>query len=144
MNGDNATTAQTESRRAGNAGPVGFFTQDAWAVSTPTGRFLGCRHCPGPSLLISELAEPAIELPVVQAVHVAIPVEVEVPQVTGLTGLRVECGPEPIAVQPVQITVPVRVTEQSRDDVQPVTPRRAVPVAVQVPSPAVVDEIRPD
>lgn len=62
----------------------------------------------------SILAEPAIELPVVQAVHVAIPVEVEVPQVTGLTRLRLEHGPEPVAVLLVHIAVAVAILRQSQ------------------------------
>ena len=32
------------------------------------------------------LAETAVELPVVEAVHIAVPVEVEVPEVTGFAG----------------------------------------------------------
>ncbi len=65
---------------------------------------------PFPRLLLftgSTLAEPAVELPVVPAVHVAVPVEVEVPQVAGVGGARPERGPEEVAVLSVHVTVAV-------------------------------------
>src|SRR5205085_2849290 len=58
-----------------------------------------------PVHVLSAVAEPAVELPVVPAVHVAVPVEVEVPQVPGLAGGGVERGSEPVAVRRVHVTV---------------------------------------
>src|SRR2546422_8623700 len=46
---------------------------------------------PRPILLAgSILAEAAVELPVVPAIHIAVPVEIEVPEVTGLADARFE------------------------------------------------------
>ena len=68
----------------------GLRRQDAvTAVRTPPAAFLSCLM----------LAEAAIELPVVLAVHVAVAVEVEVPKVTGLAGVLPEGGAEEVAVQ---------------------------------------------
>src|SRR5947209_17089071 len=88
------------------------------------------------------LAEAAVELPVVPAVHVAVPVEVEVPQVTGLAGARPERGPEEVAIQWIHVAVAVAVAEQPEEAVHAVAPRRAVAVSVQLSPPAVVDPVR--
>src|SRR5690349_2909290 len=80
---------------------------------------------PARALLPSGLqpAEPAVELPVVPAVHAAVPVEVEVPQVPGLGGGRPERGPEPVAVKSVHVPVAVRVAEQPDEALHPVASR---------------------
>src|SRR5262249_27225060 len=106
---------------------------------------LGCPPVPKPKPLTgSQLAEATVELPVVLAVHIAVAVEVEVPQVTGLTGALLERRPEQVAVQPVHVAVAVAVAEQSEEAVHPVAARGAVAVAVQLPPPAVVDVVRED
>src|SRR5689334_21266111 len=92
----------------------------------------------------SELAEAAVELAVVPAVHVAVPVEVEVPQVAGVAGAPLEGGQEAVAVRPVHVAFAGGVAEQPGEAVHPVAARRAVAVAVQLAPPAVVDPVRPD
>jgi len=52
-------------------------------------------------------AEPAVELAVVPAFHVAVSVEVEVRQIIRVTGNRLERGPEEVAIQPVHVPVAV-------------------------------------
>ena len=59
---------QTE-RRAGGVLPGGKASPAAFCIATS-----------------SNLAEPAVKLPVVVAVHVAIEIESEVPEVTGVSG----------------------------------------------------------
>src|SRR6266545_4135163 len=97
-----------------------------------------------PLLAGSRVAEPAVELPVVEAVHVAVPVEVEVPQVTGVGGTRPEGGPEGLAVLPVHVAVAVRVAEQPGDGLNAVATGHAVAVPVQFSPPAVVYVVRED
>src|SRR5439155_2407346 len=92
----------------------------------------------------STLAEAAVELPVVPAVHVAVAVEVEVPQVGGIADALPECGPEEVAVQPIHGAVAVAVAEQPEEAVNPVASRQAVAVPVQRPPPLVVDAVCPD
>src|SRR5207244_3325540 len=104
------------------------------AVRTPPAAFQSC----------SILAEAAIELPVVQAVHVAVAVEIEVPEVSGLAGVLPERGAEEVAVLPVDVAVDVAVAEQPEEGVHAVAPRRAVAVPVQFSPPAVVDPVRAD
>src|SRR5215203_6305520 len=104
--------------RRGGAGSVGGLL----GGKDPTGRFLGR----------SILSEPAVELPVVRAVHVAVPVEVEVPQVAGVGGRRLEGGPERLAVLLVHVPVAVRVAEEAGEAGNVVAPRGAVPVPVQL------------
>src|SRR5262245_46018496 len=78
------------------------------AARTPPATMLCCHHGPRPVLLTnSKLAEAAVELPPVVAVHVAITIEVEVPQVTSLAFLRPERGPEEVAVHSVHVVVPI-------------------------------------
>src|SRR5262249_58646914 len=89
-------------------------------------------------LAASILAEPAVELPVVPAVHVAVPVEVEVPQVVSVGGRRPIGRAEAVAVLSVHIAIPVRVAEQPAEAVHPIAARGAVAVTVQLPPPAAV------
>src|SRR5262249_58666180 len=111
----------------------------------PTGRFAPLPSRPGPLPLTgSEGAEAAVELAVVPAVHVAVAVEVEVPQVAGLAGALPERGAEEVTVRPVHVAVAVGVAEQPVEAVRPVAPGRAVPVAIQLPPKAVVHPVRPD
>ena len=67
------------------------------AVRTSPAAFLSC----------SILAEPAIELPVVPAVHVAVPVEVEIPEVAGVPGGRPECGSEEGAIRLIHVVIAI-------------------------------------
>src|SRR5438132_11840326 len=90
------------------------------------------------------LAEAAAQLPVVPAVHVAVPVEVEVPQFAHIAGLGPERGPKLLAVRSVHGAIAVRVAEQPGEAVHPVAPRRTVAVPVQLSAEAVVDTVRPD
>src|SRR4029077_6852424 len=90
----------------------------------------------------SKLAEAAVEFAVVPAVHVAVPVEIEVPKISGVTDIRLERGPEEVTVQLVPIAVAVTVAEQPVETVHPVAAGRAIAVAVQLPPQSVVDPIR--
>src|SRR5262245_25097479 len=90
------------------------------------------------------LAEPAVELPVVPAVHIAVPVEIEVPQIADFTGACLERGSEKVAVELIHVPVAVTVAEQPEEAVLPVAAGRAVPIAVELPAPTVVDAIRED
>src|SRR5262249_24823717 len=92
----------------------------------------------------SVLPEPAAELAVVVAVHVTVPVEVEVPQVPGLRGGRPERGPEPVAVLPVHVPVAVRVAEQTEEGLRAVAAPIAAPVAVEFPAALVADTVAPN
>src|SRR5688500_11079641 len=127
--------------RRGGTGPVGA----CLAVRTPPAASL---QVPGPSRAIlltrSKLAEPAVELAVVPAVHVAVPVEVEVPQVAGVGGDRPERGPEEVAVLPVHVAVPVRVAEQPGEAVHPVASAVAVTIPVEFPALPVADVVAPN
>src|SRR5262245_28633247 len=58
------------------------------------------RHLPPRSFafaICSTLAEAAVELPVVVAVHVAVSVEIQVPQIAGVDSAHPERGPEHVA-----------------------------------------------
>ena len=68
-------------------------------------------------------AEAAVELPVVSAVHVAVAIEVEVPQVAGVGGARPERGPEEVAIQTIDVPVAVAVAEEPEEAVHPVASR---------------------
>src|SRR5262245_46181699 len=92
----------------------------------------------------SWLAEAAVELPVVPAVHVAVAVEIEVPQVAGLAGVLHERGAEEVAILAVHVAVAVGIAEQPEEAVHLVASRRAVAVPVQLPAPAVVDPVGAD
>src|SRR5688500_13841811 len=92
----------------------------------------------------SKLPEPAVELSVVVAVHVAVPIEVEVPQVADVGDARSVRGPERLAILPVRVAVAVRVAEQPGEAVCPIAARRSVAVSVQRAAPAVLDEVRVD
>ena len=94
------------------------------AVRTPPAAILRC----------SILAEPEIKLSVVQPVHVAVAVEIQVPQVAGVGGGRPERGLEAVAVLSVHVPVAVRVAEQPEERVDAVAPRDAVAVPVQLPA----------
>src|SRR4051812_39738098 len=59
----------------------------------------------------SMLAEAAAELAVIAPVHIAVTVEVEVPQVAGVAGARPGRGPEEVAVLSVHVAVAVCVPE---------------------------------
>src|SRR5207247_5611021 len=89
----------------------------------------------------SKLAEPTVELSVVQTIHVAVSVEVEVPEIMGVTGTCLERGPEEVTVQLVHVATAVMVAEQPEEAVHTVASRRAVAVTVQFPSPPVVDPV---
>src|SRR5262245_273594 len=78
------------------------------------------------------LAEAAVELPVVPAVHVAVPVEVEIPEVTDLAGALLEHGPEAVAIQPIHIAVAVTVAEQPEEGVNAVAALEAVAVGIDL------------
>src|SRR5260370_23399316 len=86
----------------------------------------------------SKPTEAAIELPVIPAVHFAVPVEVEVPEVTGRTGLRLERGPKQLAVLLVHDSVAIAVAEQPEEAVHPVASRHAITRPLQFPPPPVV------
>src|SRR6266568_9304172 len=92
----------------------------------------------GEALPGSELAELTVEFAVVQAVHSTVSVEVEVPEIMGVTGNRFEGGPEEITVQLVHIAVAVTVAEEPEEALHGVPSRNAVAVPVQLPPPAVV------
>src|SRR4029077_4728710 len=88
-------------------------------------------HTLGPTplhLTGSKLAKPAVELPVVQAVHVVVPVEVEVPKVTGVTRVCLERGAKEVAILPIYVMVAVGVAEQPEERVDAIAAGR--PVAV--------------
>src|SRR5262245_26508785 len=89
-------------------------------------------------------AEPAVELPVVPAVYVAVPVEVEVPQVARVGGARPERGPEAVAVPLIHVPVAIRVAEQPEVAVHAVSSRNTIAISVQFPSHAIVDPVAPD
>src|SRR5262249_18049574 len=113
------------------------------AVRTaPAALFTRNHRCISVLLTKSKLAESAIELPVVRAVHVAVAVEVEIPQVTCIANARFERGPEQITVHSVHVVVPIAIAEQAEEGVHAVTTGRAVAVPVQLPPPAVVDVVR--
>src|SRR3954467_3541005 len=59
--------------------------------------------------------EPAVKLPVVPAVHVAIAVEIEVPNVTGLAGRSIERRSKGVAVDSTDVVVTVAVAEHPED-----------------------------
>src|SRR5687767_7520376 len=82
----------------------------------------------------SILPEPAVELPVVPAVHVAVPVEVEVPQVAGVGRGRPERGPEAVPVLPVHVAVTVAVPEESGEAVHALAAPVLVAVAIEFPA----------
>src|SRR5438876_3264013 len=90
------------------------------------------------------LAEAAVELPVVPAVHLAVPVEVEIPQVTGLAGTLLERGPEEVAIQPIHVPVAVAVAEQPEEAVHAVTSRQTITISVQFASHAIMDPVCAD
>src|SRR2546427_13109949 len=99
---------------------------------------MAARTSPAAFLSCSILAEPAIELPVVQAVHVAVPVEVEVPEVADVGGALPECGSEEVAIQPIHVAVAIAVAEEPEKAVHPVATRRTIAVSVDHSPPAVV------
>src|SRR5260370_30252892 len=92
----------------------------------------------------SELAELTVEFAVVQAVHIAVPVEVEVRQIIGVTGIRLERGPEEVTVQLLHVAIASRVAEQPEERFQTIATGSAVSVSVQLPTPAVVNAVGPD
>src|SRR5258708_1988655 len=62
----------------------------------------------------------------------------------GLAGARPECGAEGVAAQQVHAAVPAAVAEQAEQAAPPVASGRAVAVPVQLPPPAVVDQVCPN
>src|SRR5262249_13340185 len=134
------TPAGAQAGRRGGAGPVGA----CLAVRTPPTASFSSHGPERTRNTRLRPAEPAVELPVVPAVYVAVPVEVEVPQVARVGGARPERGPEAVAVPLIHVPVAVRVAEQPEEAVHPVAARGAVAVPVQFPSPAVVDVVRED
>src|SRR5262249_5071690 len=86
-------------------------------------------------------AEPAAELSLVSAVHVAVPVEVEVPQVTGVAGGRLEGRTEEGSIQPVHVPVAVAIAKEAEESVGVVAARRAVAAAVELSPEAVADPV---
>src|SRR5262249_11089180 len=84
----------------------------------------------------SKLAEAAVELPLVQAVHVAVAVVIEVPQVAGVTSFRTERGPEQLAGLPVHVPLALRVAEQPDEALPPPAPRRPRPRPGPAPAPS--------
>src|SRR5262245_52916447 len=109
-----APGAQTE--RRGGAGPVGGLL----GRKDPPAAFRLCRDGRGRYSSASKLAEAAVELAVVQTVHVAVTVEVEVPQEGGVGGVRPEREPEKVAVHPIHIAIAVAVAEKPVEDVNTV------------------------
>src|SRR5262249_55260460 len=99
---------------------------------------LAVRTSPAAFLSCSILAEAAVEMPVVQTVHIAVAVEVEIPEGADVGGTLFERGAGEGAGQPVYIAVAVAVAAQ------PDETGRAVAVAVQLSPPAVVDAVRKD
>src|SRR5262245_22739087 len=77
----------------------------------------------------SILAEAAIELPVVAAVHVAVAVEIAEPQVVGVTDVVLERGAEDVAVCPIHVAVAVAVAEQADNRRRAVAAGDAIAVA---------------
>src|SRR5262245_5562612 len=92
----------------------------------------------------SNLSEPAVELPVVVAIHVAVAVEVEIPQVPGLARVLRERRPEEVTIKAIDVPVAIAVAKQPADLVHAIAARATVVVAVQFPPPAVMGTIRPD
>src|SRR5262245_37085266 len=74
------------------------------AVRTaPAARFIRNHGCISVLSTESMRAESAVELPVVGAVHVAVAIEIEIPEVICVTRLRFERGPEQITVHSVHV-----------------------------------------
>jgi len=96
-------------------------------------------HCP-----VSRLSEAAVELTVVAAIHVTVPVEVEVPQIFVVAGVRFEHGAEQITVHLVHVAIAVAISEQPTEAVQSIAPRHTVAVAIHLPPQSVVCPIRPE
>src|SRR5262249_42013053 len=92
----------------------------------------------------SGMAEAAVELLLVPAVHDAVAVVVEVPQVTRFAGPRPERRPEQVTVARVHDPVAVGVAEQAEQGIDAVTAGHARAGAVQGLPEAVVDEAAVD
>src|SRR5260370_39075738 len=95
--------------------------------------FLAAKTPPATLLSCSKLAEAAVELAVVPAVHVAVPVEVEVPEATGLAGAFLERGAEEVAIGLIHAPVAVAVADHPLEAARAHAPGRTVPGPVPVP-----------
>src|SRR5262249_32154106 len=137
--------ATTQPARRPSAGAMAGRCGACLAVRTaPAAPFIQNHRCISVLLTVSMQAESTVEPPVVRAVHVAVAVQVEIPQVTGVTIARLERGPELITVHSVHVVVPIAVAELAEEGVHAVTTGSAVAVPVQLSPSAVVDVVRED